>query len=85
MPKMIVSVCFKRKESEEFGGKAYSYYTELPLNVGDVVKVPTAQGGAIAQVCEVNIPESRVDERVLPLLKDITEYAEEGESANEHN
>lgn len=75
--KSIVSVCFRRKDSEEFGGKAYSYFTELPLSVGDIVKVPTAQGESVAKVHETDIHESKVDERILPLLKTITEYAEE--------
>ncbi|NLH02505.1 MAG: hypothetical protein GX488_11655 [Clostridiales bacterium] len=79
--KSIVSVCFKRKDSEEFGGKAYHYFTELPLSVGDIIKVPTAQGDSVAKVCETDIPESKVDERILPLLKTITQLAEGSEES----
>ena len=75
--KTIVSVCFKSKYSEEFGGKPYHYFTDIPLNVGDVVKVPTAQGESIAKVYEINVSESCVDERILPNLKTITEFASE--------
>lgn len=36
---------------------------------------PTAKREARAVICEINVPESRIDERILPLLKEITQEA----------
>lgn len=55
-----------------FSGKAYSYYTDLNLNVGDLVIAPTAYGDKIARVSEIDIPESKV-EKIKPYLKLIAE------------
>lgn len=57
-------------------GKAYSYFADIPLAVGDRVVVPTYKGDGEGVVCAVNVPESKVDERILPLLKTITRKVE---------
>lgn len=44
-----------------FSGKAYSYYTAIPLVVGDLVIAPTQNGDKIARVSEINIPEYKVE------------------------
>lgn len=44
-----------------FSGKAYSYYTAIPLSVGDLVIAPTAYGQKIARVSQINIPEYKVE------------------------
>ena len=49
-----------------FGGKAYSYFTIIKLNEGDIVKAPTQNGTSIARVSRVNIPEDEI--------KDIKQY-----------
>jgi hypothetical protein len=36
---------------------------------------PTAKREARAVICEIDVPESRIDERILPLLKEITQEA----------
>ena len=54
-----------------FSGKAYSYYTAIPVEVGDLVIAPTANGDKIARVSEINIPEYKV-EMIKPYLKIIT-------------
>ncbi|MEG0778729.1 MAG: hypothetical protein RSE64_08505 [Oscillospiraceae bacterium] len=69
----IVSVNYKSKYSDAFGGKAYSYFCDIPVKPGDIVLAPTAAGSSLAQIVEVDVPESRIDERILPLLKTITE------------
>ena len=46
----------------------------MPLTVGDKVMAPTKGGDKRAMVVEINVPESRVDERIMPLLKEITDY-----------
>lgn len=55
-----------------FCGKAYSYYTAIKVNVGDLVIAPTAYGEKIARVSEINIPEYKV-EMIKPYLKLITQ------------
>ena len=68
----IVGVKFQSKTNPEvFHGREYSYFTAIELSVGDIVVVPTSNGDGIAQVTSVNVPESKVDERILPILKTI--------------
>ena len=71
MAKTIVNVRYRSK-SGELSSRAYSYYADIPLCVGDRVAVPTSMGEGEAEVCEVDVPESRIDERILPVLKTIT-------------
>lgn len=47
-------------EPKAFSGKAYSYYTSIKLNVGDLVLAPTAYGNKIAKVSEINVPEYKI-------------------------
>lgn len=73
---MIIHVQFKNKVSPGFGGRKYSYRTDLGVAVGDVVKVPTSGGTGIAKVTDINVPESSIAPHILPLLKTVTEFAE---------
>ena len=74
---MIINISY-RKDNGEYGIGKYSYLCELPgISVGDIVVAPTTHGYRPAKVVEIDVPESRVDERVLPLLKEITDYCEE--------
>lgn len=58
----IVSVKYEDAYNPKtFSGKAYSYYTAVPLNVGDLVIAPTAYGNRIARVSEINISEFKVE------------------------
>lgn len=79
MSKSIVGINYKNKSTGEFGGKTYNYFCELDVSVGDIVNVPTANGDSVARICEVNVPESRIDERIMPIMKTITAFAEEVE------
>lgn len=54
-----------------FSGKAYSYYTAIPVEVGDLVIAPTQNGDKIARVSKINIPEYKV-EMIKSYLKIIT-------------
>lgn len=54
-----------------FTGKSYSYYTNLDLNIGDLVEAPTKFGTSIARVSEINVPEEKVRD-IIPLMKEIT-------------
>ena len=67
----IISVKYEDKyEPKTFSGKAYSYYTKVNVNVGDLVIAPTAHGDKIARVSEINIPEYKI-EMIKPYLKTI--------------
>ena len=58
----IISVKYEDKYMpKSFCGKAYSYYTAIPLKVGDLVIAPTQNGDKIARVSEINIPEYKVE------------------------
>ena len=74
---MIVNVYYRDEETGSVrAGRAYSYRCSIPnVTVGMEVIAPTAQRNARAVICEVNVPESRIDERILPLLKEITKEA----------
>lgn len=39
---------------------AYTYVADVPLEVGDVVNVPTKYGESEAQVCRINVPEEDI-------------------------
>lgn len=74
---MIVNVNFKNRYGEGFGPRKYSYYCDLDVKVGDIVKLPTKNGDGVGRVAEIHVDPNRVDDRVLPQLKTITEYAAE--------
>lgn len=71
---MIVNIKYFKPRMNAFFGNAFTYRTALPLKVGDKVMAPTKGGDKRAMVVEINVPESRVDERIMPLLKEITAY-----------
>lgn len=67
-----VSVKYEDKfNPKTFNGKAYSYFTELNLEVGDIVIAPTEFGDNVARVSQVNIPEELV-KNIIPCMKEIT-------------
>lgn len=53
-----------------FSGKSYSYYSNIDVNVGDLVIAPTSYGEKIARVSEVDIPDYKI-ENIRPYLKTI--------------
>lgn len=79
MGKTIVGVNYKNKHTGEFDGRTYSYYCEIDVKVGDTVKAPTKKGDSVARISEIDIPESRIDRNILPIMKTITAFAESQE------
>lgn len=71
---MLVNIRYYKPLHRAYAGNTFTYRTNLPLNVGDKVMAPTQGGDKRAMVAEINVPESRVDERIMPLLKEITAY-----------
>lgn len=75
---MIINVIFKNKKSGAFYGNTYSYRCSIEdVQVGDIVIAPTANGDGEVKVVAVDVPESKVDERILPRLKTITKRKED--------
>lgn len=74
---MIVNVHYiDEKTGTIRSSGTYSYRCSVPnAHVGMEVIAPTAKREARAVICEINVPESRIDERILPLLKEITQEA----------
>ena len=74
---MIVNVHYiDEKTGTIRSSGTYSYRCSIPnASVGMEVIDPTAKREARAVICEINVPESRIDERILPLLKEITQEA----------
>lgn len=69
----LVEVQFKsRYKKDEFGGNAYTYIADVPLQVGDIVKAPTKFGESEARVCRVDVPVTDLHCRVGE-LRHITE------------
>lgn len=68
----IVGVQFQSKfNPNEFSGREYNYLTAIELSEGDIVVVPTKNGDGIAKVVSIDVPDSKIDERIMPLLKTI--------------
>lgn len=55
-----------------FSGKSYSYYSNIKVDIGDLVIAPTSYGDKIARVSEINISEESI-EKIKPYLKTISE------------
>ena len=74
---MIVNVHYiDEKTGTIRSSGTYSYRCSVPnARVGMEVIAPTAKRDARAVICEIDVPESRIDERILPLLKEITQEA----------
>lgn len=81
--RMIISVKFKSKKTQTYSGRGYSYFCNIPVKPGDYVKVPAGESEAVALVAEINVPESRVDERVLPVMKSVISIADPPKQASD--
>lgn len=72
-PVQIVAVQFRsRYNKDTFFGTEYTYIADVPLAVGDIVKVPTKFGESEARVSRVNVPLTEIKCRV-GALRHITE------------
>lgn len=69
----LVAVQFRsRYKKDTFSGGEYTYIADVPLDVGDLVKVPTKFGESEARVTRVDVPISELKCKVGE-LKHITE------------
>lgn len=70
----LVQVQYRGRRSGKFDGAAYTYVADVPLEVGDVVTVPTKYGESEARVCRINVPEADIP-AWCGILRHITEPA----------
>ena len=68
----LVQVQFKNRRGEGFSEKAYTYIADVPLAVGDIVKISTKFGDSEGRVSRIDVPITEIQCRVGE-LKHITE------------
>lgn len=56
----IVQVQFRKSFGEGYGGTNYTYIADVPLQVGDIVEVPTRYGPSRARVSRIDVPADEV-------------------------
>lgn len=81
----IVSVQYQDKfEKKKFIGREYSYYSNIDLEVGDIVEVPTRYGKSLAMVSRIDIDKKEIEKikdymKVIESKIDKEEFLNEGE------
>lgn len=70
---MIVSVIYYDDKLKGYGGREYTYRTELPLQVFQKVFAPTIDGVKKALVVDIDLPESVIDPAWADRVKEIKE------------
>ncbi len=75
---MIVEVIFRKSGENEYGGRPYSYETDLNVKVGDILVCPTASGLNYGKVVRVDVPREGIDPRWRNSLREIVDFAPEG-------
>lgn len=70
---MIVKAIYYKPWQKAYGGQAYTFRTNLPLQPGDHVLVPGSEADEKpAMITEVNLPESVIDPAWADRVKWIT-------------
>jgi hypothetical protein len=81
----IVGVKYEDKfEKKTFTGREYSYYTDLDLEIEDIVEVPTRYGKSIAQVTRTDIDKQEI-EKIKDYMKVIDTKLDKNEFLKEEN
>lgn len=75
---MIVNVILRKKGEDQYGGRPYSYETDLDVKEGDIVVCPTPSGLNYGKVVRVNVPKEEIDPRWRDKLREIVDFAEDG-------
>lgn len=71
---MIVKVLYHKAELSGYGGRAYTFKTNLPLKPMQKVLVPSMDGEKKkALVVEIDVPETEIDPEWAYRLKEIKE------------
>lgn len=77
---MFVKVVYYKPELDltgtgsAFGGREYTYRSELPLKTGDKVVAPTYKGDQKAMVVAINVPEQEIDPAWADRIRSIDRY-----------
>lgn len=75
---MICNVILRKSGENNYGGRPYSYETDLDLKAGDIVVCPTASGLNYGKVVRVDVPRDEIDPRWRDSLREIVDFAPEG-------
>lgn len=75
---MICNVILRKSGENNYGGRPYSYETDLDLKAGDIVVCPTASGLNYGKVVRVDVPREEIDPRWRDSLREIVDFAPEG-------
>ena len=75
---MICNVILRKSGENNYGGRPYSYETELDVKVGDIVVCPTVSGLNYGKVVRVDVPREEIDPRWRGSLREIVDFAPEG-------
>ena len=78
---MIVNVILRKSGENQYGGRPYSYETELDVKMGDIVVCPTPSGLNYGKVVEVDVPPEVIDPRYRYQLREIVDFAPEKEGS----
>lgn len=76
---MICNVILRKSGENNYGGRPYSYETDLELKVGDIVICPTVSGLNYGKVVRVDVPREEIDPRWRYKLREIVDFAPEKE------
>lgn len=71
--KLLVEVVYFDETVNGYGGRGYTYKTELPLKPFQKVLAPTYKGDKKALVTKVNLPDSAIDPAWAYKVKEIKE------------
>ena len=77
---MICNVILRKSGENNYGGRPYSYETDLNLKVDDIVVCPTASGLNYGKVVRVDVPREEIDPRYRYKLREIVDFAPEREA-----
>ena len=75
---MICDVILRKSGENNYGGRPYSYETDLDLKAGDIVVCPTASGLNYGKVVRVDVPREEIDPRWRDSLREIVGFSPEG-------
>lgn len=70
--KEVVTVQFKNRDGEGYGGTEYSYFAGVPLEVGQVVNCMTKFGEKQVRVARIGIDPDCIPEEIRAQLKTIS-------------
>lgn len=72
---MYIQVQLRKSGANEYGGRPYTYKTDLPVSIGNIVIAPTVSGLNYGKVVAVNVPYDSLDPAWRDRLKEIVDFA----------